>query len=453
MALWDGRFDGSPAVEMQQFGESLSVDLKMWEQDIQGSLAHAQMLLEVGLLLEEEHRMIVTGLAQVGEELKNGWVPDIADEDIHMAIEGRLHQIIGPTAGKLHTGRSRNDQVATDVRLWLRDHLRALSAGLAGLVNSLATRAEQDGKVLTAGYTHLQRGQPIWFAHQLLSHAWAFSRDLERVEQTLERMNRSPLGAAAMAGTPHPIDRLRTAELLGFNGIVENAMDAVSTRDHLQEAVSVCAILASNLSRLAGELILWSSKEFSRVRLSDDWSTGSSIMPQKRNPDAAELIRGKTGRIYGALISLLTLTKGLPMAYNRDLQEDRQALFDALQTSIASVRVMTGCISSMQILSGPDLVGDPLLATELADYLASKGLAFREAHHVVGRIVRHCEKNDINLSQLGSSGLQSFHTLFGDDVMAWLEPEAAVERRTSRGGTAWPEIQRQVALLYQISRN
>lgn len=450
MALWDGRFDESPAEEMQRFGESLTVDLQMWREDIDGSKAHAQMLEQVGLINESEYRQIIEGLDAVAKELEAGWVPDISNEDIHMAVEGRLHEIIGATAGKLHTARSRNDQVATDVRLWMRTRMQALDALLLELIHCFCGRIEADGKVLVPGYTHLQRGQPIWIGHQLLAHTWSLSRDLERLRSAFKRVNRSPLGAAAMAGTPHPIDRMLTAEFLNFDGLIENAMDAVATRDHLQEVASVCAILASNLSRLAAELILWSSPEFKRVRLSDAWSTGSSIMPQKRNPDAAELVRGKTGRVYGALHSLLTLTKGLPMAYNRDLQEDRHAIFDAIQTVSSSVSVMVGCIHSMRILPGPDLVGDPLLATEIADYLSSKGVPFRDAHHVSGRMVKHCEQHEVGLHELDLETMRTFHPEIKADISIWLCPDAAAERRISRGGTAWIEVLRQVSQLREL---
>ena len=450
MALWDGRFEGSPAQEMQEFGASMDTDLQMWREDITGSRAHAKMLCSVGLLTEAERDEILRGLTLVEQDLANGWVPSIEDEDIHMAVEGRLHTHIGTVAGKLHTARSRNDQVATDTRLWLRARLDILSQELKTLIHTIAEKAVSDGRVLVPGYTHLQRAQPIWIAHQLLAHAWSFSRDLDRLALARTHVNQSPLGAAAMAGTPHPIDRAFSADLLGFEGIMENAMDAVSARDHMQEVICAASILASHLSRLSAELILWSSKEFSRVRLSDDWSTGSSIMPQKRNPDAAELIRGKTARVYGSLVHMLTLTKGLPMAYNRDLQEDRPALFDAVATSIACVRVMNGCISSMDILPGPNLEGDLLLATELADYLSGKGLPFREAHHVTGRIVRHCEVQNIGLHELPLEEYQSFHELFVDDIYPWLAPEAAAERRTSRGGTAWSEVLRQADLLTAV---
>jgi argininosuccinate lyase len=419
----------------------------MWEEDIAGSVAHATMLAEVGLLTDAELQTIHDGLARVGDALRDGWRPGVEQEDVHMAVEGRLHELIGPVAGKLHTARSRNDQVATDVRLWLRARLDRLDTALGMLITALVDRAESDGRTLVPGYTHLQRGQPIWLGHQLLAYAWSFSRDRERLADCRSRVNRSPLGAAAMAGTPHPINRHRTAELLGFDGLIDNAMDAVSARDHVMEAASVCAIVAIHLSRLAEELVLWSSREFGLVQLSEAWSTGSSIMPQKRNPDAAELIRGKSGRVVGALTALLVMVKGLPMAYNRDLQEDRPALFDAIHTAIASTRVAAGCIASMTVREGPDLNGDPLLATELADFLAAQGVPFREAHHVVGRIVRHCEQQNSNLAALSVADLQSFHPAFSFEALAWLDPAAAADRRTSHGGTAWPEIQRQIAAL------
>jgi argininosuccinate lyase len=449
MALWSGRFEGGPAEEMQVFSESLSTDLLMWEEDIAGSMAHATMLGEVGLLSAEEVSTIHAGLQQVADELRGGWVPGVDQEDIHMAVEGRLHAIIGTVAGKLHTARSRNDQVALDVRLWLRTRLDQLGAEIGALIGALLDRAESDGRTLIPGYTHLQRGQPIWMGHHLLAYAWALSRDRERIVDARGRVNRCPLGAAAMAGTPHPIDRARTAELLGFSGPLENAMDAVSSRDHLLEATAAASILSLTLSRMAEELVLWSTREFNYIRLSEAWSTGSSIMPQKRNPDAAEIVRGKTGRVVGALVSLMTMMKGLPMAYNRDMQEDRPPLFDAIHTTIACVRVMTGCIASMEIRGGPDLTGDPLLATELADFLASRGVPFRDAHHVVGRIVRDCETRGIGLDALGVDGLQAFHPAFDAVALEWLEPESAAERRTSRGGTAWCEVTRQIGLLRQ----
>lgn len=446
-ALWSGRFAGGPAEEMQAFGESLSTDLRMWPEDLAGSRAHATMLRDVGLLSDDELTTILGGLAAVEDELRAGWTPGVETEDIHMAVEGRLHELIGPVAGKLHTARSRNDQVATDVRLWLRSRLDALTAEVETLIAALLDLTETQGRTLVAGTTHLQRGQPIWFGHQLLAHAWALSRDRERLTDARRRVNRSPLGGAAMAGTPHPIDRDKTASLLAFEGVVENAMDAVAARDHLLESVAACAILSSHMSRMAEELVIFSTPEWGLVRLSEDWSTGSSIMPQKRNPDAAELVRGRTGRAYGALMSLLTLVKSLPMAYNRDLQEDRPALFQAIDSTRACVRVLAGCYGSLTVKGGPDLRGDFLLTTELADYLAAKGVPFREAHHAAGSLVKVCEDRGTNLAGLTLDDLQAAHPAFGEDAFGWLDPEAAAERRTSRGGTAWCEVERQVALL------
>ncbi len=447
MALWDGRFTGGPAAAMQAFSESLCDDLRLWRQDIEGSRAHATMLAEVGLLSGEERDALLAGLDAVAADLEGGWVPGIQDEDIHMAVERRLHRHAGTVAGKLHTARSRNDQVATDLRLWLRGALDTLDDAVAALMAALLDRVETDGRTLLPGYTHLQRAQPIWLGHQLLAHAWALARDRERIADTRRRVNRSPLGAAALAGTPHPVDRARTAELLGFDGLVDNAMDAVAARDHLLEAVATCAICASHLSRMAQELITWSSSEFAFARLGEAWSTGSSIMPQKRNPDAAELVRGKTGRVNGALMSLLTLVKALPLAYNRDLQEDKHALFQALDTTTACAGVLTGCFGSLELLGGPDLRGDFLLATELADFLASRGVPFREAHRIVGELVASCEARDGDLSLLDLDQLQAAHPAFDDEALAWLEPEAAVERRTSTGGTAWCEVERQLGVL------
>ncbi|MEC7240391.1 MAG: argininosuccinate lyase [Myxococcota bacterium] len=453
MALWDGRFGGGPDEEMQRFSESIGVDLRMFHEDINGSIAHATMLGEVGLIPSEEARRLCEGLEKVRGDIEGGvWRPDISLEDIHMAVETRLGVHVGELAGKLHTARSRNDQVATDVRLWLKGRLPILRNQLTRLIGVLLGRVEQDGRTLLPGFTHLQRGQPIWLGHQLLAHAWALSRDIERLDDAMRRVDRSPLGAGAMAGTPHPIDRARTAELLGFSGVVENAMDAVAARDHVQEVAANCAITMTHLSRMAAELVLFSSREFSLVRLGEGFATGSSIMPQKRNPDGAELVRGKTGRVYGDLQALLTMVKGLPMAYNRDLQEDREALFDAVETTTECVSVMAGMWDGLAVQKGryeKALRGDFLLATELADYLAAKGVPFREAHHVVGRLVKECEEAHEDFEALDAERLQAAHAAFGPDVLEWLVPESAAERRTSFGGTAWSEIARQVAVLRQ----
>lgn len=451
MALWDGRFAGGPAEEMILFSESLDVDLRMWEQDLQGSRAHVRMLGEVGLLDASEVEQILAGLEQVGEELRSGtYKPGPELEDVHMAVESRLIEIVGPVGAKLHTARSRNDQVATDVRLWLREQLSALRAELTDLVAALCDRVEADGDVLIPGFTHLQRGQPILLGHHLLAYAFMVQRDAERITDALRRNDRSPLGAGAMAGTPHPIDRHRTAELLGFSAPLDNAMDAVASRDHLIEATSACAIAMTHMSRMAEELVLWSTAEFALIRIGEAFTTGSSIMPQKRNPDAAELVRGKAGRVIGGLQSLLVMVKALPLAYNRDLQEDRRALFDAIDTTRACARILAGQWRDMTVRRDryeSALRGDFLLATELADFLVTKGLPFRDAHHISGRIVAWCEEQGVNFEALDLERLQSFHALFTAEALAWLTPRAAAERRTSFGGTAPGEIERQVQAL------
>lgn len=449
--LWGGRFASGPAADMEAFSQSLDVDLPMWREDIQGSKAHATMLASVGLLTEAQVAEILRGLDLVAGELEAGtWVPGPELEDIHMAVETRLAHHVGEVAGRLHTARSRNDQVATDVRLTIRRRGQDLHAALRDLVAALVERVEADGRVLMPGFTHLQRGQPVLMGHHLLAYAWMVTRDADRVRDALSRNDACPLGAGAMAGTPHPIDRHQTAELLGFSGPTHNAMDSVAARDHLIELVSACAIAMTHLSRMAEELIVWSTAEFRFAKLGEDYATGSSIMPQKRNPDAAELVRGKSGRVIGDLQSLLVMTKGLPLAYNRDLQEDRQALFDALDTTEASVRITAGMWRTLHVDGAryeQALFGDFLLATELADHLVERGVPFREAHHVVGRMVAWCEEQGGNFSLLTPEVLPGFHPVLDADSLSVLAPRMAAERRTSFGGTAPAEIDRQVAAL------
>lgn len=451
MALWDGRFSSGPADDMVRFSESLGIDMRMWQEDLDGSRAHAKGLCKVGLLTEDELSTLLAGLDQVGMELASGdFVPTAEHEDIHMAVEARLTEIVGPVGAKLHTARSRNDQVATDVRLWMRSRMTALREALQDVVLALVERSESDGDVLMPGFTHLQRGQPILLGHHLLAHAWSVSRDADRVRDALVRLDQSPLGAGAMAGTPHPIDRPYTAELLGFSKPCDNAMDAVAARDHQLEAASVCAIAMVHLSRMAEELVLWSTSEFRFIRMGEAYATGSSIMPQKRNPDAAELVRGKSGRVIGDLNALLTMVKGLPLAYNRDLQEDREALFDALETTTACARITAGMWRTLEVKRDryeSALTGDFLLATELADYLARKGVPFRDAHHVSGRLVAWCEANDTDFTALTLDVLREHHPSFQPDALGWLEPRAAAERRDSLGGTASSEIKRQIDAL------
>jgi argininosuccinate lyase len=453
-----GRFAGEVSPLMRRFSSSLAADLQMLDEDVAGSIAHATMLGEVGILARDEAARIAAGLGQVHDDIASGrWRPDDRHEDVHMAVEARLTELLGPLGQKLHTARSRNDQVATDVRLWLKRHLATLDAALASLVGALRDRVESDGRTLMPGYTHLQRGQPILLGHHLLAHAWPLFRDRQRLADARRRLDRSPLGAAAMAGTPHPIDRARTAQLLGFAGPVENAMDAVAARDHQQEVAAVCAIIAGHLSRQAEDLILWSTTEWAFARLGEAHATGSSIMPQKRNPDAAELVRGKAGRVFGDLQTLLVLTKGLPLAYNRDLQEDRAALFDAVSTTVDCTALMAEVWRELEIRVDrfeAEMVGDLSLATEIADWLAARGVPFREAHEVVGRIARWCDEQAAatgrapSLRALDVATATSFHPLLADaDPALWLDARAAVERRRSLGGTAWCEVERQADLL------
>ncbi len=449
--LLRGRFAAFMSADMQRFSSSLAVDLRMLDEDVDGSIAHAAMLGEVGILTAEEASLMCAGLERVREEIATGaWVPGDEHEDVHMAVEARLTELVGEVGKKLHTARSRNDQVATDVRLWLKRRLEGLDAALAGLVATLLDRIEADGRTLMPGYTHLQRGQPILLGHHLLGHVWPLVRDRERFTGALRRLDRCPLGACAMAGTAHPIDRVSTAEHLGFAGVADNAMDAVAARDHEQEVAAACAICMTHLSRMAEELVLWSMSEIAFVRLSGDYATGSSIMPQKHNPDAAELVRGKSARVYGNLQVLLSLVKALPLAYNRDLQEDREPLFDAVETTTGCLGIMAGMWRTLTVARErfeTALQGDFSLATELADLLAERGVAFREAHEVVGGIVRWCEEQGTGLEALTPEAAKRFHPAFPDDLGSWLDPRAAAERRSSLGGTAWSEIERQVELL------
>jgi len=454
MSLLRGLFDEETDDLLRRFASSLDIDLLMAEEDIQGSMAHAMMLGEAGLLSDDEAVTLHQGLERIRDELREGlWAPDDSQEDIHMAVEARLIELVGPVGGKLHTARSRNDQVATDVRLWLRRSMAEMTEAVRDLTAVLLDRIESDGHALIPGYTHLQRGQPIILGHHLLAHCWALSRDLERIADVTRRVNRCPLGSCALAGTPHPIDRDRTAEILGFDRVLENAMDGVSSRDHLQEAAAVCAICMCHLSRMAEEMVLWSSSEFSLIKLDERHATGSSIMPQKRNPDGAELVRGKAGVVFSHLHALLALAKGLPLAYNRDLQEERRPTFEAVGQTVASIRVMGAMWRALEVKTDrfeSELWGDPCLATELADVLVDRGIPFREAHHAVAAAVKFCHQQGGDLTLLDGGVAQRFHSEFPADLGPWLDPRAAAERRTSKGGTAPGEVARQVTELRRI---
>ncbi len=452
MTLLRSRFDGGEDGLFSDLVSSLDVDLWIAEEDLEGSLAHVTMLGEVGLLDADETERLLGGLRQILSDLRAGaWAPD-GEEDIHMAVEARLTEVVGPVGAKLHTARSRNDQIATDVRLWLKRRLDDLAGAVRSLIATLLARVETDGAVLIPGYTHLQRAQPILLGHHILAHAWALSRDLERIAGSRARVDRSPLGACALAGTPHAIDPHRTAEILGFARPFDNAMDAVAARDHIQETAAACAICMATVSRMAEELVLWSSAEFALVRLADRHSTSSSIMPQKRNPDGAEIIRAHSATAFGSLQALLVIGRGLPHAYNRDFQAERRPLVESVSTSLLCVRVMTAMWHDLAVRDRfeSELTGDFSLATELADCLVDRGVRFREAHRAVAEAVRWCEEQGGDLRLLDNGAARRFHDAFPSELGPLLDPRAAAERRRSHGGTAPAEISRQVAALREL---
>ncbi len=438
--LWGGRFQEKTAAAVEDFTSSLTFDRRLYRQDIAGSMAHARMLAKQGILTETEATAIVQGLEEIRREIEAGeFVFDPALEDIHMAIEARLTEKIGEVGRKLHTARSRNDQVALDVRLYLVEEVEGLLADLAELRRSGARLARRYFGDIMPGYTHLQRAQPVLFAHHLLAYDEMWRRDQARLTESLSRLQVSPLGAAALAGTTFPIDPRFTAEQLGFPEVFRNSLDAVSDRDFILEFLSQAAIIMVHLSRLSEELIIWSSSEFGFVEISDAYATGSSIMPQKKNPDVAELIRGKTGRVVGHLMGLLMTVKGLPLAYNRDLQEDKEPLFDTVDTVRASVQLMTGMLAALKLR--PErltaaLHGGYLTATDLADYLVNQGLPFRTAHEQVGRLVGYAEFQGKELRELSLEEIQRFASQAGPDIFDWLKIENVVARRKSPGGTA-----------------
>lgn len=446
---WGGRFREPTDALVEAFGSSIEDDRHIALDDVEGSIAHATMLREVGLLTDEEGLAIVQGLTEIRTELAEDRFPwDPAYEDVHMNVERRLAVLVGDdVAGKLHTARSRNDQVALDARLYARRMLRAVKQHLVELERSLVDQAEAHVDTLMPGYTHLQRGQPVRLAHHLLAYREMFARDRDRVQDVLRRLDRSPLGSGALAGTPHPIRRERVAELLGFSGVTSNSMDAVADRDFMLEAMAAASISMVHLSRLSEELILWCTAEFGFAQISDAFTTGSSMMPQKKNPDVAELVRGKTGRVVGDLVSLLVTMKGLPMTYNRDLQEDKPPLYDALSTWRASVEITARMIPAIRF-DGERLRSALsegfVTATELADYLVTRGVPFREAHGVVGRIVAACIEEGRRLEELGPAELSQHHPLLGSETLPWLDPGSAVERRDLPGGPAKARVRAEI---------
>jgi argininosuccinate lyase len=437
---WGGRFEGATEKAVEEFTSSLHFDRRLSHQDIRGSMAHARMLAKQAILSVPEAEAIIQGLAEIQGEIDAGeFVFDPALEDIHMAVEARLTAKIGEVGRKLHTARSRNDQVALDVRLYLAEEVEILLEGLTELRRAGARLARRYFGVILPGYTHLQRAQPVLFAHHLLAYDEMWRRDQMRLTESLARIKVSPLGAAALAGTTFPIDPQYTAFHLGFPEVFRNSLDAVSDRDFSLEFLSHAAIIMVHLSRLSEELIIWASAEFGFVALPDSYATGSSIMPQKKNPDVAELIRGKCGRVAGHLMSLFMTMKGLPLAYNRDLQEDKEPLFDTVDTVKASVGLMAGMLGSLSLREdriSQALRGGYLSATDLADYLVQQGVPFRTAHEQVGRLVRYAEFQGKELLELSLEEIQRFASQAGPDVFEWLAIDNVVARRTSPGGTA-----------------
>jgi argininosuccinate lyase len=444
---WDGRFTKTTKPEVEAFTASISFDHELAGVDILGSLAHVQMLGATEILTSQEAQKIKQGLIQIAGRLSQGNLPcSVADEDIHMKMENELKTILGPLAGKMHTARSRNDQVALDLHLYLRNKIICLVNLLKDLSEALLQKAKENMDVVMPGYTHLQRAQPILFAHHLLAYVAMFQRDMERLIDSWPRINQLPLGACALAGTGLPIDRLLVADLLKFDSLYENSIDAVSDRDFCVEFLAASALIMMHLSRLSEEMILWCSQEFAFIELDDAYCTGSSIMPQKKNPDVPELVRGKTGRVYGSLLSTLTMLKGLPLAYNKDMQEDKEALFDTVKTLESSLSVYKGLIETLQVRSDKMLQATEegmLNATELADYLSLKGVPFREAHSIVGKIVRHCLDRHQKLEDLSLKELQNFSSLFAEDVTATLDLKRIVNTRNSQGGTSSTQVERQ----------
>jgi argininosuccinate lyase len=447
--MWGGRFASGPAAIMEAINASIGFDRKLYAEDIRGSLAHSQMLAETGIISAEDQQKIDHGLNTILREIEDGtFAFSTRLEDIHMNVESRLAELIGPAAGRLHTARSRNDQVAVDFRLWVKRELLRTAEALKNLIEALLARAEEHAATVMPGFTHLQAAQPVTFGHHCMAYVEMFGRDLSRARDAIERMDESPLGAAALAGTGFPIDRAQTAKALGFREPTRNSIDSVSDRDYALEFMALAAICGTHLSRLAEEIVIWSTPQFAFVRLSDSFSTGSSIMPQKRNPDAAELVRAKTGRVNGHLIGLLTVMKGLPLSYSKDMQEDKEAVFDAAETLDLMIAAMTGMISDLTVNEAAmkKAAGAGYsIATDLADWLVRKaGLPFREAHHVTGRAVALAEAKKVGLEKLSLEELQALNPNVTEDVFSVLSVQNSVKSRTSFGGTAPQEVRRQI---------
>ena len=450
--LWGGRFSDALDPLMEEFNASIGFDWRLWQADIRGSQAYARALARAGLLTEDEAAQIVSGLERVADEWRaDGFVIQEGDEDIHTANERRLTELIGPVAGKLHTGRSRNDQVATDLRLWLREELLARAQQLRALIEVATDRAESEIDLLMPGYTHLQPAQPTRWSHWLLSHAWAWQRDAQRLQDLLPRVNLLPLGNGALAGNPFPIDRDWLAQELGFAAPTPNSLDGVSDRDFVAEALFWATMTMLHISRWAEDLIIYSSREFGFVTLADAYSTGSSLMPQKKNPDSLELLRGKAGRVFGDMSGLLMTLKGLPSTYNKDLQEDKEPLFDAMESLAGALPIAAGALATLTVNGGrmAEALVPEMLATDLAEYLVRKGVPFRETHHVAGAAVALAESEGIALTDLSLAALRSLHPAFDEDVTEIWSYERSVELRDVRGGSSRRAVREQITTLRQ----
>ncbi|PWE55022.1 argininosuccinate lyase [Metarhizobium album] len=448
--MWGGRFASGPDAIMEEINASIGFDKKLFAQDIRGSIAHATMLAHQGIIAEEDKTKIVEGLQAIQQEIESGnFEFSRRLEDIHMNVEARLATLIGPSAGRLHTARSRNDQVALDFRLWVKEELEKTEKALTALIAAFLDRAEEHADTVMPGFTHLQTAQPVTFGHHCMAYVEMFGRDRQRVRHAIEHLDESPIGAAALAGTGFPIDRHMTAKALGFREPTRNSIDTVSDRDFALEFLAIAAIAATHLSRLAEEIVIWSTPQFGFIRLSDAFSTGSSIMPQKKNPDAAELVRAKTGRINGSLIALLTVMKGLPLAYSKDMQEDKEQVFDAAESLELAIAAMTGMVRDMTIRTDrmKAAAGSGYsTATDLADWLVREaGLPFRDAHHVTGRAVALAESKGCELAQLSLEELQAIHPAVTAKIFDVLTVEASVASRVSYGGTAPDQVRRQIA--------
>ncbi|MDC1411545.1 argininosuccinate lyase [Amylibacter sp.] len=454
-AMWGGRFASGPDAIMESINASIDFDKRMAVQDIAGSIAHSAMLAKQNIITETDAEAIKEGLLIILSEIENGTFEySKALEDIHMNIESRLKEIIGEPAGRLHTGRSRNDQVATDFKLWTRDQCDAIIEGLSELMKALINQADEGAEIIMPGFTHLQVAQPVTWGHHMMAYVEMFARDRSRFSDARTRMNESPLGAAALAGTGFPIDRHNTAHALGFSAPAANSLDAVSDRDFALEFLSASSICATHLSRFAEELVIWSSAQFKFVTLSDKFSTGSSIMPQKKNPDAAELIRAKVGRITGSLVGLLMVMKGLPLAYSKDMQEDKEQVFDASDSLMLALAAMTGMVSDMKpnIASLESAASSGFsTATDLADWLVRDlGMPFREAHHITGALVAKAEEKGCDLPDLSLKEMQKVNEKINADVFNFLGVQNSVASRQSYGGTAPKQVRKQIARWREV---